>query len=68
MIRALSLPLARASFHPVAAMAQMIELAHQRRALAHLDASALNDMGISADAAQAEAQRPFWDAPDHWQA
>ena len=36
------------------------------RALAALDDSALSDIGISRAAAQNEAQRPFWDAPDNW--
>ncbi|MGR3465347.1 DUF1127 domain-containing protein [Limimaricola sp.] len=34
--------------------------ARTRRALSHLDAAALRDLGLDATAAQAEAARPFW--------
>ncbi|EYD71940.1 DUF1127 domain-containing protein [Limimaricola hongkongensis] len=34
--------------------------ARTRRALSHLDAAALRDLGLDAAAAQAEAARPFW--------
>lgn len=35
----------------------------QRRALARLDDAALNDIGVSREAAEFEAARPFWDLP-----
>ena len=41
-------------------------LARQRRALAKLDDGALNDMGLTRAEAEAEANRPFWDVPNHW--
>lgn len=34
--------------------------AQQRRALARLDADGLKDIGITAQAARSEANRPFW--------
>ncbi|MBM1687619.1 DUF1127 domain-containing protein [Sulfitobacter geojensis] len=37
-----------------------------RRQLAALDQHQLDDLGISAKAAQAEANRPIWDVPAHW--
>lgn len=37
-----------------------------RRALANLDSSQLEDVGITATQAHAEAERPFWDAPASW--
>lgn len=43
-----------------------IALHRQRRALARLDAAALADIGLTRAEALSEAQRPFWDAPDHW--
>lgn len=43
-----------------------LDLYRQRRALAALDADGLNDIGVSREAAQAEARRPIWDAPRHW--
>ena len=43
-------------------------LYRQRRALARLDADALADIGVSADAAKAEAARPVWDVPTGWRA
>lgn len=38
----------------------------QRRALAALDDSRLADIGLTRQEALAEANRPVWDAPDHW--
>ena len=48
-------------------------LARSRRALGELTPDRLDDVGLSAEAAAAEAARPFWDtaevrwdAPNHW--
>jgi uncharacterized protein YjiS (DUF1127 family) len=38
----------------------------QRKSLAALDARMLDDIGVDALEARAEAQRPFWDVPCHW--
>ncbi len=43
-----------------------IGLYRQRRALAALDENQLKDIGISAEEAHKEANRPIWDAPTHW--
>lgn len=43
-----------------------IALWRSRRALAALDAAQLDDVGISAQDAQAEARKPLWDAPASW--
>ncbi|WP_299782126.1 DUF1127 domain-containing protein [uncultured Roseobacter sp.] len=37
-----------------------------RRALARLDARALDDIGIDSEAAQREARRHLWDVPSTW--
>jgi uncharacterized protein YjiS (DUF1127 family) len=37
-----------------------------RHRLTLLDDHLLRDIGISREAAQAEANRKGWDAPDHW--
>jgi len=58
----LSRPAARRSF----SVLDYLALYRQRRALASLDAKALEDVGLTRDAARAEAARPVWDAPDHW--
>lgn len=61
-----SLTLRRSSLLPLKAVALLrlvtrrIETRRTRLALAHLDAHLLRDVGISWEAAQAEAQRPFW--------
>ncbi len=44
----------------------MIGLARQRRALRALDDHQLDDIGITKAEADAEARRPFWDAPVSW--
>ena len=43
-----------------------LRVARSRRALATLDATQLEDLGISASEARNEAARPFWDAPSRW--
>lgn len=43
-----------------------LSLQRQRRALARLDPRLLRDIGLTEDAARAEAARRFWDAPHHW--
>ena len=53
--------------HPVRTrrytLTEIIEVHRQRRALARLNAHALEDVGITRDEAMAEARRPFWDLP-----
>lgn len=43
-----------------------LALWRSRRTLAHLDARALKDVGISPDAARREAQLGLWDVPPSW--
>ena len=50
----------------VARIAQMAALYTQRKELAAFDAHQLDDLGLTRDAADAEAARPVWDAPYHW--
>lgn len=45
---------------------EILAIWRQRRALAHLDDSRLDDIGISRDEAQQEARRPVWDVPRNW--
>lgn len=45
----------------------LVSLARQRRALAKLDSTQLNDIGLSRSDAENEANRPVWDVPAHWQ-
>jgi len=40
-----------------------LQVAGERRALAHLDARMLNDIGVNEDTAAREAARPIWDVP-----
>ncbi len=44
----------------------LFSLYRQRRALARLDAHALQDVGLTHAEADREAHRGFWDVPDHW--
>ncbi|WP_136439237.1 DUF1127 domain-containing protein [Pacificoceanicola onchidii] len=66
MIRALPLIAPQIALRPLSRLGQWAALARQRRALARLDDAALSDIGLSRDAAQSEASRPFWDAPSNW--
>ncbi|WP_146589750.1 DUF1127 domain-containing protein [Puniceibacterium confluentis] len=52
----------------IATLLALGALHRQRRALARLDDHALNDLGLSRDAALREARRPVWDAPGNWHA
>jgi uncharacterized protein YjiS (DUF1127 family) len=45
---------------------KMFSLARQRRALADLDDHILRDVGLTRAQAEAEADRPIWDAPSNW--
>jgi uncharacterized protein YjiS (DUF1127 family) len=44
----------------------MMALNRQRARLAQLDDAQLRDIGLTRAEADAEANRPFWDAPAHW--
>ncbi|MBF9034246.1 DUF1127 domain-containing protein [Rhodobacterales bacterium HKCCE2091] len=44
----------------------MFAASRQRAALGQLDAHSLRDIGISAQEAQSEIARPFWQVPGHW--
>ncbi len=46
--------------------ARSAALHRQRAALRRLDARALDDIGLTRAEAEAEANRPLWDAPAHW--
>ncbi|MEC8582329.1 MAG: DUF1127 domain-containing protein [Pseudomonadota bacterium] len=64
-IRTRILPLPRSGqfFSQIVAM---IRLARQRRALAALDDHQLRDIGLTHEDARQEAERLFWDVPNHW--
>ena len=38
----------------------------QRKTLSELDSLMLEDIGVPAEMAKNEANRPFWDIPSHW--
>ncbi|MFS4580312.1 DUF1127 domain-containing protein [Phaeobacter sp. C3_T13_0] len=48
------------------AIVQRLAIWRERRMLGQLDQTALDDMGIRKDQAEAEARRPIWDAPSNW--
>lgn len=47
-------------------IASLLTLRRQRARLRDLPPHMLRDIGLSPEEAQAEADRPFWDAPSHW--
>jgi uncharacterized protein YjiS (DUF1127 family) len=49
-----------------ARLLETLALHRQRQHLAQLDDAMLDDIGLTREAAQREAQRPIWDAPGHW--
>lgn len=55
--------------HPAGALPRLAELAalyRQRRALRRMEAAQLDDLGLSAEEARREADKPIWDIPAHW--
>lgn len=51
---------------PRLSLLTMLSVWRSRRALARLDARALEDVGITAHLARAEAAKPVWDVPATW--
>ena len=59
-------PTARRMVSPLAWLVHAWETHRERRALAKLDTSQLDDIGLTYRDAQREAHRPVWDVPAHW--
>ncbi|MEP2640978.1 DUF1127 domain-containing protein [Roseobacter sp.] len=47
-------------------LSSYLALWRSRRALAQLDAKALDDVGLDPATAEREARRMFWDVPQTW--
>ncbi|MDW3222715.1 MAG: DUF1127 domain-containing protein [Paracoccaceae bacterium] len=56
----------RISGNRVMSLIALVGLWRSRRALARLDTRALEDIGVTRNAADLEANRPFWDVPETW--
>lgn len=54
------------AFSFTATLVRHLDVWRQRQALKKLDQSRLNDLGLSRTAADAEARRLIWDAPETW--
>ncbi len=50
----------------LATIARLYGTWRQRQSLKALDETALRDIGVTRAQADAEANRPVWDAPDNW--
>ena len=59
-------PAAKSVFSPLAWFVHAWETQRERCALARLDASRLEDIGLNYREAHREANRPIWDVPAHW--
>ena len=51
---------------PGLSIVRMFDVWRSRRALAQLDETRLQDIGIDPAAAQREARKPVWDVPENW--
>lgn len=67
------IPLETLSLHRAAPFAGLVRrlslglgVRRQRRRLAELDDAQLRDIGLTREAARAEADRPVWDVPQTW--
>jgi uncharacterized protein YjiS (DUF1127 family) len=45
---------------------EMVEVSHQRKQLAKMNAERLSDIGLTASAQRNEVSKPAWDVPCHW--
>lgn len=64
-----TLPKAAAARHRPGLLARLVLAAtvlRERQRLARLDRHLLADIGLTAEAARHEAERPLWDAPERW--
>lgn len=48
---------------PVSGLVALMGLHRERRALRHMDATLLKDIGLTREQAHMEAARPIWDMP-----
>ncbi len=64
--RTLSTRMPRADRGLLRRLLHLIDLRASRIRLGQLDPHLLRDIGIAPDQAMAEAEKPFWDAPDRW--
>ena len=53
-------------FSVLATFANLYSVWRQRQVLKSLDSAALRDIGVTRAQADAEAERPVWDAPANW--
>jgi len=53
------------SMRPLSWLSLALRVRRERRALADLETARLDDLGLSARAAWAEGNRPFWELPDN---
>lgn len=60
------LPAAGRSIRNVWRMTHLLGLMRSRRALRGLSDAQLQDVGVTREQAQKEAQRPIWDVPETW--
>lgn len=51
---------------PLARINNLMALRRSRLDLADLPDHLVRDIGLTREAVLAEANRPFWDAPEHW--
>jgi uncharacterized protein YjiS (DUF1127 family) len=51
---------------PFHRLLQRLALGRSRRRLAQLEDHLLRDVGLTPSEAQREAEKPIWNAPDHW--
>lgn len=59
-------PLARPAPRRRPTLAALVALRRSRAQLGHLDDHLLRDIGLTAQEAKEETDRPLWDAPRHW--
>jgi uncharacterized protein YjiS (DUF1127 family) len=56
----------RGGLHPLDRLVSLMSLGRSRRRLGELDEHLLRDIGLTSTEARREAEKPVWNAPEHW--
>lgn len=59
-------PTQKRSFSLLAWISYVLQIRSERKVLAEMSDTQLNDIGVTPAQAHQESQKPIWDVPSHW--